>query len=119
MHALMRLARPFWNPAAWVMIVFGALLFMMRVQFTAMGWVNLPELATLIELVGGMFIITGFQIMSSMLFWPTANVDAMLGWVQRGNTAAAIVLCGLKIFNGLCVIGFAIWLSLSLNGGLR
>jgi hypothetical protein len=119
MQTLIKLLRPLWNPAAWFMIVLGSILFMARIQFSEDGWINLPELATLIELVGGLFIITGFQIMVSMLFWPDTNVQALLGWVQRGNQAAALVILGIKVFNGLSVIGFAIWLALSLNGGLR
>lgn len=119
MKHILRLIRPLWNPAAWAMIVIGAMLFMLRVQLAPGGWLNLPELATLIELVGGMFIITGFQVMVSMLMWPTASMDFLLGLVHRGNSAAAIVVAGLKIFNGLCVIGFAIWLAWSINGGLR
>lgn len=117
---MLKLLKPFWNPSAWVMIFVGALLFMMRVQFQPEGFVNLPELATLIELVGGLFIITGFQVMVSMLFWPATIVDNLMNKVAfDNNVAAAVVLCGLKVFNGLSLIAFAIWLALSLNGGAR
>jgi hypothetical protein len=116
MKTLLKLAKPFWNPSAWIMIVFGALLFMLRLQFSPDGFINLPVLATLVELVGGLFIITGFQVMVSMLFWPDVLVGELLIKVTDGNVAAAIVLCGLKVFNGLSVIGFAIWLALAMNG---
>ena len=113
---MLKLLKPFWNPSAWVMIVLGAILFMLRVQFAPEGWVNLPELATLIELVGGLFIITGFQVMVSMLFWPDVSLASLLVEVRSGNVAAAVVVLGLKVFNGLSIIAFAIWLALSLNG---
>lgn len=119
MSQLLSFVRPFYNPAAWIMILIGAVLFMLRVPLASSAFLNLPELATLIELVGGLFIITGFQVMVSMLFWPNTPADKLLGLVYHDNVAAAVVLMGLKIFNGLCVIGFAIWLALSLNGGVR
>jgi hypothetical protein len=114
--ALKVFIRPLYNPSAWAMIVIGSLLFMARIPLQPSGFINLPELATLIELVGGLFIITGFQVMVSMLFWPGTAVTGLLLLVKEGNEAAAIVVCGLKIFNGLSIVGFAIWLALSLNG---
>lgn len=116
MKYINKFLKPFWNPTAWIMIVVGAILFVGRAQFTPEAWVNLPELATLIELVGGLFIITGFQVMVSMLFWPDTSVTYLLMLVRDGNTAAGVVLLGLKLFNGLSIIGFAIWLALAMNG---
>ena len=119
MSTLFKLLKPLYNPAAWAMLIIGCALFVLRVPLANSAFLNLPELATLIELVGGLFIITGFQVMVSMLFWPNTAVDSLMSQVTMDNVAAAVVLLGLKIFNGLCVIGFAIWLALSLNGGVR
>lgn len=113
---LTKLLKPFWNPAAWILILVGAALFMLRVQVTSSGLVNLPELATLIEMVGGLFIITGFQVMVSMLFWPDTLVKTLMSGVAERNVAAGVVLAGLKVFNGLSIIGFAVWLALAMNG---
>lgn len=110
------LIRPFWNPSAWVLIIVGALLFSARVRFSPDGWVNLPELATLLELTGGLLILMGFLVFSSMLFWPATNVSKLLAITDSNPIAAAIVLAGLKVFNGLAIIGFAIWLGLTMNG---
>jgi hypothetical protein len=36
--------------------------------------------------------------------------------VRSGNTAAAVVLAGLKVFNGMALIAFAVWLALTVTG---
>lgn len=112
-----KLLKPFYNPSAWILIILGAVLFAGRARFAPGGWADLPELATFIELVGGLFILLGFQLMASMLFWPDTRTAELLGLVANANSvAAAIVLAGLKVFNGLSIIGFAIWLALAMNG---
>jgi hypothetical protein len=116
MKKLLNLIRPFWNPSAWVLIFVGAILFAGRVSMPPEASANLPELATFIELVGGLLILTGFQIMASMLFWPETKTVELTASAMQGNLAAAVLLAGLKVFNGLSLIAFAIWMALALNG---
>lgn len=118
MQSIKRLIAPFFNLTAWMLILVGGMLFAARVQFTADHWVNLPELATVIQLCGGLFMLLGFQVIASILFWPAANVGDLMTRAQAGSVPAAIVLFGLKVFNGLTFIGFAVWMALTMGAGV-
>lgn len=105
------------DSGAWLMIVLGLLLFSSRVQFSADGWVNLPIAASFLQIAGGIFVLFGLQIMASIIMWPTLNTETLYADVREGKTASAYVLLGMLIFNGLCMIGFVIWLNASLSIG--
>lgn len=111
--------KPLFDPAAWLMICLGSVLFAGRLPVAADHWANLPVLVTLLQIAGGIFIICGFALVNSRLFWTKLKYDSLMSMIRSGNLAAAYVLCGLKIFNGLSIIGFAIWLALGFNGGVR
>lgn len=110
--------RAFWDPSAWFMIVLGLLLFSLRIPLPQDGWVNLPVAMTVLQTGGLMFALFGMQLMASMAFWPSLSFGDLLKQVSEGSTSAALVLLGLFMFNGLCVIGFALWITSALGAGV-
>jgi len=103
---------------AWLLILFGSLLFGARIPLPADSFINLPFLETAIQICGGMLILSGVALISGRLFWREASTTSLYAMVEQGNVAAAVVLAGLKVFNGLAIIGFAIWLALSFGSGV-
>jgi hypothetical protein len=104
------------DPYAWALIIVGGALFAGRVALPQEQFVNLPMLITLFEIVGGSFVICGVALIASRLFWNSMRYDLLLSQVYAGNVAAAILLGAVKVFCGLIVIGFSIWVALSFNG---
>jgi hypothetical protein len=98
------------------MVATGVTLYASHAQFASNRFFNLPELATMVELVGGMLVILGMQRIASNVLWPETTTQKLLDGAEAGSIPSAIVLAGLKVFNGLCVIGFAVWLVFALNG---
>jgi hypothetical protein len=105
----------FFSPLAWVLIIVGSMLLSSRLP-TSSGWINLPELVTVLQLAGGIFVLCGFGMISSQVFWPQVSTGELMMQVRSGNTAAAVVLAGLKVFNGMALIAFAVWLALTVTG---
>jgi hypothetical protein len=116
MKSIVRVFVSFFSPSAWVLIVVGAMLLTSRVPASSEIFVNLPELVTILQLAGGIFILCGFGIVCSQVFWPQVLVADLLVEVRSGNVAAAIVVAGLKVFCGLALIAFAVWLALTSTG---
>lgn len=109
-------SKAFGDINAWILIVVGCLLFALRTPFSSDGFINLPVLATLVQLAGGIFVICGFSIIASMIFWSNVQMGKLMDEVHVENKAAAMVIIGLMIFNGLMIIGFALWLGMTFNG---
>lgn len=109
-------SKAFGDINAWILLVVGCLLFAARTPFSSDGWINLPILATVVQLAGGVFILCAFGIFSSMIFWSNLRMADLMDEVKAENKAAAMVVLGLLLFNGLSLIGFAIWLALTFNG---
>lgn len=103
---------------AWLLIVLGSLLFGARVPLPVETFVNLPFLETAIQICGGMLILSGVALISGQLFWREASTKELFAMVGEGNVAAAVVLAGLKVFNGLALIGFAFWFAMSFGSGV-
>lgn len=110
--------RAFYDINAWFLIALGILLFSLRVQFEPGGWVNLPVAFTVLQTGGLMFSLFGIQLMASMAFWPNINLNELLENATRGQMSSAVVVAGLLVFNGLSVIGFAMWLTSALGAGV-
>lgn len=108
--------KAFFNPLAWVLLVAGSLLLSSRVPASADLFVNLPELVTVLQLAGGLFVICGFGMIASQVFWPQVKMANLMAQVETGSVAAALVVLGLKLFSGLCVLGFAVWLAQTVTG---
>jgi hypothetical protein len=106
------------DKSALALIALGAVLFAGHVPLSDNAFVNLPFLESAIQICGGMLILSGFALISSRLFWPETLTKGLLEQVENGNVAAAVVLSGLKIFNGLSIIGFAIWFAMAFNAGV-
>ena len=114
-----RVMKPLLDTYAWIMIIIGTLLFTARVPLPPNDLVNLPVLVTLLQITGGIFIISGFSLVVTRLFWYKVSYDVLQQSVLRGNVAAGLTLMGLKIFAGMTVIACALWLALAFNGGGR
>jgi hypothetical protein len=121
-----RFWRAFGNPEAWILVLIGLLMFSVRTPLPDSSFINLPFAATVIQTAGLMFALFGFQIMASMLMWPTLSFPGMIKLAtdpyQNGaSTGAALIIFGLLVFNGLCMVAFTIWLSgsLSIGAGAR
>lgn len=112
------LLRIFCDKSALLLITVGALLYTVSVPLPADTWVNLPLLETALQLCGGMFLLFGCNIIASRIFWPGISVRSLMQLVEQGNTAAGMVLLGLKVFNGLSLIGFALFMALSFGARL-
>ena len=112
------LFRAIFDKSALTLIFIGGLLFAGHVPLDDGAYVNLPFLETAIQTCGGMLILSGFALISGRLFWPDTLTKDLMLQVNAGNIAAAIVLAGLKIFNGLSIIGFAIWFALAFSAGV-
>lgn len=108
--------KSFVSPTAWLLIVVGSMLMSSRIPVSGQLFVNLPELVTALQLAGGILVLCGFGIITSQVFWPQVQMDPLMAEVMKGNVAAAIVVFGLKTFCGLTIIGFAIWLALTMTG---
>lgn len=106
------------NLDAWVMILIGLVLFGACTPLQASaGGVNLPLLATVLQLSGFMFTMAGLQVMLSLLVWPQVSVAELLQHaVQQGDFAAGVILLGLFIYNGLCMIAFVLWVGATAFG---
>lgn len=107
---------PLFDLYAWLMLLVGSVLFSARIPLPTESYVNLPVLETLLQITGGLFVICGFSLIVSRLFW-RIKYDVLQVQVLQGNVAAGILLAGLKIFNGLVVLGCAVWLALAFTGG--
>lgn len=103
---------------AWALLLFGALLFGLNVPLPAGGLVNLPMLATLLQIAGGVFVVCAFAIVASRIIWQL-SVSKLLEASMAGSLPAAVVLGALILFNGLSVLGFCVWLALAFTGGAR
>jgi len=100
------------NLDAWLLISLGLVLFGAHAPLRADGPLNLPLLATMLQLAAFMFTVAGLQVLLSLLVWPQLNVRELLQHaVQTGDLAAAVVLLGLLLFNGLSMIAFVLWLG--------
>lgn len=117
--ALARL-RPLVDPMSWFLIVSGLLVFSVRIPLPEDGWLNLPMALTIFQTGGLIFAVYGMQMLASLVFWPDIKVGRLLDEVLSGRsgTAAAGVLLGLLIFNGLATIAFCYWLTTALGAGL-
>jgi vacuolar-type H+-ATPase subunit I/STV1 len=111
--------KAFFDPSAWVLIVVGGILLTLRIPVSPDGPVNLPQFITTITLCGGILLIAGFALVVTRLFWSGTSIKDLKDAVSKGNVAAGIELAGLKIFSGLVIIGFAIWLALSYGAGVN
>lgn len=112
--------RAIFNLDAWVLIVIGLVLFGARtpLQASAAG-INLPLLATVLQLSGFMFCMAGLQVLLSLLVWPQISVGELLQHaVQQGDFAAGVILLGLFIYNGLCMLAFVLWVGASMGGAV-
>jgi hypothetical protein len=116
MKSFLKGIKSFFDPLAWVLIIVGSMLLSSRITASSDWIVNLPELVTVLQLAGGIFILTGFCMVCSQVFWPQVLASEMLILVRDGNTAAGLVIFGLKVFAGLSMIAFAIWLALTTTG---
>lgn len=118
--------RPLIDPMSWFLIVAGLLVFTMRIPLPADGPVNFPMAVTVFQTGGLIFAVYGMQMLASMVFWPDLKVKRLLeevfyereGSKPGGNNAAATVLLGLLLFNGLACIGFCYWLTTALGAGV-
>lgn len=115
MNLIAKRVRAFWDPSAWIMIAIGIILFSIRVPFAPGGFIDFPAAFTVFQTGGLMFAVFGMQLMASMAFWPDLNFGAVLQSAVEGSTAAALIVMGLLVFNGLCVVGFAYWLTSALG----
>lgn len=114
-------AKAFGDTGAWLLILVGVLLFASRLTFTPTGFVNLPVVVTILQTAGLMFAIAGLQIMISRLVWPGISVTKLITQAGDGagdSVAAALVLAGLFLYNGLTTVAFVLWLSSALGAGL-
>lgn len=105
----------FFSPLAWVLIVVGSMLLSSRIP-AGEGFMNLPELVTVLQLAGGIFVLCGFGMIASQVFWPQVRTAELMVQVRQGNVAAAVVLVGLKVFCGLSLVAFSLWLALTVTG---
>jgi hypothetical protein len=96
---------------AWFLIVLGLFLFTLRTPMPAFELLNLPMAVTVFQVGGLMFMLGGFQIVLSVLIWPTINLVHLLELAEKGNVAAGISVAGLLIFNGLSLVASVTWLS--------
>lgn len=99
------------DPSAALLLLIGCLLFGARIALPTDTFINLPQLETTVQLCGALLILAAFAIVISRLFWPGTPAAELMDEVRGGNVAAGIVLAGLKIFNGLSIIGFALLLA--------
>lgn len=116
-------AKAFGDSGAWLLIIVGLLLFVARVPFAPGGWINLPVAVTVFQTAGLMFTIAGLQIMISRLVWPGISVSRLAAAVvdPQGNQsplAAAVMLAGLFIYNGVTTIAFVTWLASAMGAGI-
>lgn len=106
------------NSGAWILIIIGLLLFAARLPVSADSWINLPVAITMIQTAGLMFTLFGLQIMASMMVWPQLDVSELLDLIRSNSTAAGLALLGILVFNGLCIVGFTIWVSSAMRAGV-
>ena len=104
--------------SAWVFIVLGAALFSARIALPDDWMLNLPQLVTLVQVLGGMLLIIGFTLIVSRIFWLDIKVRTLLDAVlNQHSQAAAQVILGLMVFNALVVLSFAVFVALLFMGG--
>lgn len=115
---LIRRFKALFNSGAWILIVLGLFLFSVQTPFAAGGWINLPVAATVFQTAGLVFMLFGLQIIASIIVWPQVDMGRLLTEAMTGNRAAANVLLGLMIFNGLSMIALVLWLSGALGAGV-
>lgn len=106
------------NSGAWLLIVIGLLLFSMNIPLSNTGWINWPVAATVFQTGGLVFMLCGFTIIASIVVWPQIKVGDLLVLIRDGNVAAALVVLGLLIFDGLIIIAFVLWLAGALGAGV-
>lgn len=128
--------QPFIDVNSWILIIIGLVIFSLRVQFTPGGWINLPVMFTVLQTAGLMLTIAGIQIMASRAFWPSLSLGDLLliikgeyirkneqemSWKTRpdpNGVGAGLVIAGLLIFNGLCMLASVMWLTSALGAGI-
>lgn len=113
--------RAFLDSGAWILLILGVVLFSLRTPFASGGFVNLPELATVLQGLGLVFSFAGLSIMVSILMFPQVSVGELWrGVTERESVASAIALVGVLLFNGVLILGCVTWaaqaLSLSVMG---
>lgn len=99
------------NFQAWFLILLGLALFTLRTPLPHPDWVNLPIAASAFQTAGLIFMLCGFQILISLLVWPTIDLDDLLEKAGQGNVAAGHAVFGLLVFNGLSLIASVYWLA--------
>jgi hypothetical protein len=105
------------DPAAWVLLILGGILLGARIPLPDTWLVNLPELITMLQLCGGLFLICAFCIFASRLIWPEIDVGKLMSPANT-NPGAHVIIMGLLIFNGLLAVAFAIWLAWVFQGAM-
>lgn len=124
-------AKAFGDSGAWLLIIVGMVLFIARMPFAPGGWLNLPVAVTVFQTAGLMFTIAGLQIMISRLVWPGISVSRLAAQVvgdvppqsaldgpARSPLAAAVMLAGLFVYNGVTTIAFVTWLASAMGAGI-
>lgn len=119
MRSFIVTVRPLFDVYAWMMVIIGGVMFCAEVPMEHNRFVNLPVLVTLLQITGGIFIICGFSLIVTRLFWSKARYDDLHNSVLRGNVAAAVMLAGIKMFAGLTILACAVWLAFAFNGSGR
>lgn len=107
--------RAFVSIESWFLIVLGLVMFTVNTPMPNLGWVNLPIAVTVVQAAGLMFMISGFQMMLSMLVWPSIDLATLLDKADDGNQGAALIVAGLLLFNGLSMLSTVIWLVYSIG----
>lgn len=103
--------KAFFNPSAWVLVLMGLIMFSSRIPVPADGWINMPFVVSLVQTMGLMFTLFGFQTMASLFIWPHLKFGEMVILAKGGNAACGMIVMGLLIFNGLCMVAFTLWTS--------
>jgi len=111
--------KAFGDAGAWSLIIIGLILFVSRLPLAGVGFVNFPLAVTILQTAGLMFTIAGIQIFISRLVWPGLSFHEICrGAVYEKQSAPALVLLGLFVYNGLSLLAFVMWLSSAMGAGL-
>lgn len=107
--------RAFADSGAWVLVILGVVLFSLRTPFSSGGFVNLPEVATVLQGLGLVFTFAGLSIMVSILMFPQISIGVLWRQVIQENVAAAIALVGILLFNGMLILACVTWATQALS----
>lgn len=110
--------RVFFTPSAWGLVLLGMLMFCINLPLPQTSFVNFPVAATVFQTAGLMFMVFGFEMFASMFMWPDISLQKLIDEVYLGSVAAALVILGLLIFNGMVAIAFVLWLAPALGAGV-